>query len=251
MPEDVPLYQQKVLAVDRGFNHSAVCSVVDAYGTIHERFFDPFTADMDRIDHILGLIRKKSRTSGRGQKLSSLYTKLEGLKDNHVKQVARWIVDRAKETGCYGIVLEHLESTRRRGKFKRGRLRERVQHWCTAKMRDYIKGMAFREGIRVFIINPAGTSANAFDGSGPVKRDENNYSLCTFSNGKRYNADLSASYNIGARYFLRAIKKSIPETEWSELKVEIPELSKRTDWTLHTLWKIADIIKSATEQKAA
>ncbi len=42
---------------------------------------------------------------------------------------------------------------------------------------------------------------DAFDGSGKVKRDKKNYSLCTFPNGKKYNADLCASYNIGARYW--------------------------------------------------
>ena len=121
----------------------------------------------------------------------------------------------------------------------RSRLASRVHHWRTAKIRGYVKGMAFRTGIRVFIINPKGTSMYAFNGSGEVSGDSSNYSLCTFADGKRYNCDLSASYNIGARYFLRAVKKSTPATEWSELKVKIPELAKGTKWTLHTLRAIA------------
>ncbi|MGK7940705.1 MAG: zinc ribbon domain-containing protein, partial [Crocosphaera sp.] len=39
------------------------------------------------------------------------------------------------------------------------------------------------------------------NGSGKVKRNKNNYSLCVFPSGKQYNADLGASYNIGARYW--------------------------------------------------
>lgn len=229
---DMPLNERVVLSVDRGFNHGAVVSVVNASGTVLKRCFDPFTADMARIDHLINLIRKAGRESGRGQSLASLYTKLEGLKSNYVKQLSRWIVNLAIENKVYGIVLEHLESIRGKG---RGRLKARIQHWTTARMRDYIKGMALRAGIRTFIVNPKGTSKYAFDGSGEVSRDADNYAMCTFTNGKRYNCDLSASYNIAARYFLRELQKSMSETAWSQLKAKVPELGKRTEWTLHTL----------------
>ena len=231
---DIPLSDQTVLSVDRGFNHGAVCSVVTASGSVLARYFDPYKADMARIDHVINLIRKAGRESGTGQSLASLYTKLEGLKDNYYKQISRWIVNIATSNNVYGIVLEHLESTKRKGR-KRGRLRARVQHWLTAKMRDLIKGMAYREGIRTFIINPWGTSQYAYDGSGKVGRDEKDYSQCVFSNGKHYNCDLSASYNIAARYFLRELKKSMSAKAWSELKAKVPELSRRTAWTLNTL----------------
>ena len=237
---ETPLEERTVLSVDLGLNNAAVCSIVDASGTIHGRLFAPFKADTDRIDHVINLIRKKAASSGRGQSLSSLYTKLEGLKDNFVKQLSRWIVDRAREAGVYGIVLEHL------GRMKgRGKIAARVHHWCRAKIRDYIRGMAFREGIRVFLVNPKNTSALAFDGSGPVTRDNGNHSMCTFKSGKRYHCDLSASYNIGARYFLREYKKSIPETGWSELAAKDPGLSKRTTWTLSTLRSLNALLKAS------
>ena len=228
---------QAVLGVDLGLNNGAVCSVVDASGTVHGRYFSPFKKDMDLITHIINRIRKYARKSGRGQSLAKLYTKLRGLKENYVRQLARWIVNRAAENNVYGIVLEHL--SRMKG---RGSLAARTHHWCTAKIRDYIRGMAFRAGIRVFIINPKNTSAIAYDGSGKVVRDNGNYSMCTFSTGKRYNCDLSASYNIAARYFLRAYFKSIPATEWSELAAKVPGLSKRTSWTLSTLRSLREYI---------
>lgn len=240
---DTPLSKQLVLGADLGLNHGAVLSVSDASGTIHARAFDPFKADRDRIGHVISLIRKKSATSGKGQSLASLYTKLEGLKDNYVKQLARWITNKALEHGVYGIVLEHLGSVHH-GRRKKGNLPSRVHHWCVARIRDYIRGMAYREGIRVFIINPKGTSMYAYDGSGKVTRDKDNHSLCTFRNGKRYHADLSASYNIGARYFLRAYRKSMPEKAWSELAAEVPGLSRRTGWTLSTLWALAGSMAS-------
>jgi hypothetical protein len=45
--------------------------------------------------------------------------------------------------------------------------------------------------------------------------------------------------NIGARYFLRTIKKSIPATEWSQAVAKVPGLAKRTIWTLDTLKQTA------------
>ena len=36
-----------------------------------------------------------------------------------------------------------------------------------------------------------------------------NRALAVFRSGKQYNADLNASYNIGARYFIREITKPL------------------------------------------
>lgn len=41
---------------------------------------------------------------------------------------------------------------------------------------------------------------------GQVSRDKSNYSNATFQTGKRYNCDLSASYNIAARYWAHKLK---------------------------------------------
>lgn len=227
------VWDQTVLGVDLGINRGAVCSVVDASGTIHGRYFDPFSSERDRIDHMLNRLRKISRQSGCGQSLSAFYTKLDGLKKNYVRKLARWIVNRAVENNVYGIVMEHL------GKMRgRGRKKDRIHHWCKKQIQELVKGMALRLGIRVFEVNPRNTSAFAFDGSGKVTRDEDNFSLCTFASGKRYDCDLSASYNIAARYFIRAIKKSMKEIDWSQCVAEVPALAKRTDCTLSTLWKL-------------
>ena len=65
-------------------------------------------------------------------------------------------------------------------------------------------------------------------GSGQVSRDPQNHSLCTFRTGKRYHCDLSASYNIGARYFIRELLKPLPETERSLLEAKVPSVKRRT-----------------------
>ena len=107
--------------------------------------------------------------------------------------------------------------------------------------------MAFRYGIRVFLINPKNTSRLAFDGSGEVIRDKNNFSICTFASGKQYHCDLSASYNIGARYFLRTLEKSMSFEAWERLEAEVPEVAMRTRCTLATLWKVSAVMTALPE----
>lgn len=223
------LERRRVLGVDLGVNNGAVCSVMDACGTIEARAFDPFASERDRISHLLNRLRKVARASGTGQSLSAFYTKLDGLKTNYARQLSHWIVDTARKHGVYGIVMESL------GRMKPKRKKDKIHHWCKKKIYQLTKGIAVRYGIRVFLINPKNTSALAFDGSGRVERDKGNCSLCAFGGGKRYHADLNASYNIAARYFIREYKKSMPETAWSECTAKVPALSRRTDCTLSTL----------------
>lgn len=234
---DVPLEEQKVLAVDLGINHGAVCSVIDFRGNVLSRAFDPFRRERASVDSVISAVRHVQRKSGVGQNLSAVYQKLDGRKDNYVKHLAHWVVELAAEHGVYGIVLENLGRMKARGSKK-----DRIHHWCKAAVRDHIKGMAFRRGIRVFTVNPKNTSRLAYDGSGEVSRDKNNFSLCTFASGKRYACDLGASYNIGARYFLRAMQKAMSPEAWGQLKAEVPELATRTRCTLSTLWKAGRIL---------
>lgn len=239
---DTPPENQRILGVDLGVNNGAVCSVVDASGTIHKRIFDPFSSERDRIFHMLNRLRRLSRMSGKEQRLSAFYSKLDGLKNNYTKQLASWIVRQAVQCGVYGIAMEYLGRMKPHGKKK-----DRIHHWCRQRIYALVRGMALRHGIRVFLVNPKNTSALAFDGSGPVKRDEHNFSLCTFATGKRYHCDLGASYNISARYFIRAFCKSMPETAWSRCVAEVPALAERTSCTLSNLWKLSRYLHPAAK----
>jgi hypothetical protein len=80
------------------------------------------------------------------------------------------------------------------------------------------------------------TSALAFDGSGKVERGiDHNHSICRFTTGKIYNCDLNASYNIGARYYIREILKTLPATAGLDISAKVPECSRRSTCTLSTL----------------
>ncbi|MEA5504309.1 hypothetical protein VB735_14535 [Halotia wernerae UHCC 0503] len=92
-------------------------------------------------------------------------------------------------------------------------------------------------GGKVVFVNPKYTSAYAFDGSGKVRRSKINYSLAVFKNGKQYNADLSASYNIGARYWYAVI---MGDKTFSRVFVgKSPNGTLRTPVTLGTLRSLA------------
>ena len=102
-------------------------------------------------------------------------------------------------------------------------------------MQRIVAEKAHRDGVRVRRVCAWNTSKLAFDGSGKVERDEHNYSMCTFKTGKRYHCDLSASYNIGARYFIREILKSLPAKARLSIEAKVPQCTKRTTCTLSTL----------------
>ena len=78
-----------------------------------------------------------------------------------------------------------------------------------------MESLAHQYSLRIAHICAKNTSRLAYDGSGKVDRgryvSENTpYDICRFSTGKLYHCDLNASYNIGIRYFLRAMLKALP-----------------------------------------
>ena len=122
------------------------------------------------------------------------------------------------------IVFEHLDI---RGRI-RGSRKMRLHMWKKNTIQNMCEHKAHRLGIRISRVCAWNTSRLAFDGTGPVIRDDDNYSMCTFSNGKRYHCDLSASYNIGARYFIRELLKPLPVTARSALEAKVPAVQRRT-----------------------
>ena len=115
------------------------------------------------------------------------------------------------ETACLynadAIVFEHLDIAGR----KRGSKKQRLHLWRAREVQRIVACKAHRSKMRISRVNAWNTSRLAFDDSGRVSRGQeaelNTYSLCRFSNGKIYNCDLNASYNIGARYFIRELLK--------------------------------------------
>ena len=132
------------------------------------------------------------------------------------------------------VVFEHLDKD---GKV-RGSKKQKLKMWRSQEVQSIVANKAHRLGIRISHICAWGTSKYAYDGSGTVLRGKdgsfNTYELCRFRNGKVYNCDLSASYNIGARYFIREIIKSLPVRDRLLIEAKVPQCSKRITCTFST-----------------
>lgn len=221
---------QTICAVDLGINNDAVCSIMTSNGTILCRKFINFPSEKDHLGHVLNRIKKFQQQHG-SHDVGSLWAYATRLNSEHAKLVAKAIAEFAKEMHVDTIVFEYLHFSGKR----RGSKKQRLALWRKRDIQKMVTTKAHMVGIRVTRVNAVNTSKLAFDGSGEVKRDNDNYSICTFDSGKRYNADLNASYNIGARFFIRALLESMPETALSDTKAKVPDCQRRSTCTLNTL----------------
>lgn len=233
------LQDRRVLSIDLGINCDAVCTVIRGDGTIEDRVFINLSSEKDCLDRLINRTRKLRRMSGIGQELTHIYTKIEGVKDNHAKQLASRIVKLAVARNVDVVVFEHLNEMKGKGDKI-----ERIHHWCKKRMQELVCGLLHRNGIHYSFINPKNTSRLAFDGSGEVNRDKKNFSICKFSTGKIYNCDLNASYNIGARYLIRAFLEPLRESEKLQFQAKVPEIVKRTNCTLATYRALLSVARS-------
>ena len=142
---------------------------------------------------MLGRIRRKSREHG-PESVRGLWKYAVRCNEELAKKTAAAIARFAEENGADVIVFEYLDM---KGRI-RGKRKMRLHMWKKRGVQKICAHMAHRKGIRVSRVCAWNTSALAYDGSGDVMRDPDNHSLCTFTNGKRYNCDLSASYKTHA-----------------------------------------------------
>ena len=220
---ETPVKDQVICSVDLGINTDAVCTLMQADGTILGRRFISFPGDKDRIYRTLGRIRRFQREHGSAQSQGRwAYTKR--LNTELSRKTAGAIVDYAEENHADVIVFEYLKM---QGKIS-GKKKQKLHLWRKRDIQKCCEHQAHRKGIRISRVCAWNTSRLAYDGSGMVRRDQKNHSLCTFGTGKRYHCDLSASYNIGARYYIRELLKSLPVTERSLLEAKVPSVKRRT-----------------------
>ncbi len=232
-----PLKQQRILAVDLGINTDAICSVMNLDGAILAIEFVNFASDKDQLYHTLNKIKKAQQKYG-FHNVSKLWRYAKFHNEELARKIAKEITSIAVKHQCDVIVFEHLDM---KGK-KHGSKKQKLQMWKKNTIQRIVEHKAHQNSIRISHICAWCTSKLAFDGSGKVLRGKDanldTYELCKFSNGKIYNCDLSASYNIGARYFIREIQKILPGMVWSDIVAKVPECQKRTQCTYATLLEI-------------
>ena len=218
-----PVKDQIICSVDLGINTDAVCTIMRADGTVLGRKFIDFPSEKDRMYRTLGRIRRFQRKHGAAQ-TGGRWSYTRRLNIELSRKIAGAVVKYAWENHVDVIIFEYLEMNGRIS----GSKKQKLHLWRKRDIQKRCEHQAHRKGMRISRICACNSSRLAYDGSGTVLRDGKNHSLCTFQTGKRFNCDLSASYNIGARYFIRELLKPLPVTERSLLEAKVPSVKRRT-----------------------
>ena len=233
------IQKQKVCAVDLGLNNDAVCSVMAVEGTVIARRFIRQAVEKDHLQTVLNRVRKQQQHGARQCK--TLWTIADNINKEISRKTAGDILSFAYEHNVDVIVFEHLDAA---GK-KKGRNKQKLSLWRKKEIQRIVEHRAHRLGIRISRICAWNTSRLAYDGSGYVERgkyvqdgkEKYNYSICVFQSGKRYHCDLNASYNIGARYFIRELLKS------DSVRRRSPSQTKDSDYGTGTTRTLSSLIK--------
>ena len=230
-----------VVAVDLGLNTTATVSVVSRDGTvIHREFIHP-GRDIDRRDKRLKSVsRRAKKTMGSG-KLTLGFCKHTYRKCRNINQqighiVSKRITQIAQNYSADAIVFEALKGWKPKGGKKRSNLKQRFHGWLKSLIVELTQRKWSELGGKTITVIAAYTSKLAYDGSGIVKRDAQNYAAATFSNGKRYNCDLNGSYNIAARGWLKLDSRKDYEKRPSKKSGRLPR-----SWAcLCDLWAVSN-----------
>lgn len=239
---DTDIYNQKIVAVDLGINSACTCSVMLPDGAVIGRHFLKLPEEYDCLKHKTDHIRRAQRHGSRD--VHNLWKLADGANHDIAVKTAQFIIDTAVLYQAECIVFERLDTSGR----KHGSRKMRLHLWRKEEVQRIATDKAHRLGVRISRICAWNTSRLAFDGSGRVKRGNasdrtgGSYSVCEFQTGKVYNCDLNASYNIGARYFVRGIIKSLPATEGQRIRAKVPGCDKRSTCTLSTLINLNSVL---------
>jgi IS605 OrfB family transposase len=206
-----------VVAVDLGLNTTATVSVVNLDGTVIQREFIHPGRDIDRRDQRLKSVSKRARkTMGKGGKLHKGFCRHTYRKCRHINKqightVSKRIVQIANAFSADAIVFENLKGWKPSYGKKKSTLKQRFHGWLKSLIVNLTEEKWAELGGKTITVVAAYTSKLAYDGSGQVKRNSQNYTLATFPSGKQFNADLNGSFNIAARGILKLTRRKDSE----------------------------------------
>ena len=237
--QKVDIQNQIICAVDLGLNNNATCSIMQSDGTVVGRKFVNLATEKDHLDKALNRVKKAQQNGAR--RCPTLWKHVNDLNTDISRKTAKEIIDFAVLYNADVIVFEHLDT---QGK-KKGKGKQKLALWRKQEIQKLVEHNAHILGIRISRICAWNTSRLAFDGSGKVGRgtyiqngvEKYNYSICTFPNGKQYHCDLNASYNIGARYFIRELLKS------DSVMRRLPSQTKDSDYGTGTTRTLSTLIR--------
>lgn len=227
----------KYCGVDIGMNTTAVCSIVCESGLVHARKFIHDGKSLDKRDKHLARISRKARVTKKLHKgfAKTHYRKAANISKNIANQTAKQIINFAIANNATTMVIENLRNWKPRGGKRKSSLKQRFHGWVKSAIADRLEQLGQEYGIKIVSVYARGTSSTAYDGTGKVKRDKDNYALGSFSTQKRYSIDLSASYNIAARHIAHKLKLA---TKHGKLLASQNSGSKPRSWvSLSSLWE--------------
>ena len=237
--QKVDIKDQLICAVDLGLNNNATCSIMQSNGTVVGRKFINLATEKDHLYKALNRLKKAQQNGAR--KCPILWKHVNDLNTDVSRKTAKEIIDFAVLYNVDVIVFEFLDT---QGK-KKGKGKQKLVLWRKQEIQRLVEHKAHILGIRISRICAWNTSKLAFDGSGKVERgtyiqngkEKYNYSICTFQNGKQYHCDLNATYNIGARYFIRELLKS------NSVMRRLPNQTKDSDYGTGTTRTLSTLIR--------
>ena len=221
-----------ICAVDIGINHLAVCVIMRRDSVVLAKKFISLPLIENRLR---SCISKKNKARSRGDDPVSLEHYIEHYNDFLTIYSATEIVNFADKWDVDTIVMENFSKKSRIG---HGGLSERIHIWRPKELAERVETLAHRKHMHISTVNARNTSKLAYDGSGEIDRSMKNASNCTFPNDRQFNTDLSAAYNIGARFFIREVlEEEGQDARRKMLTNAIPALANRS----RTTW--ADYIR--------
>ena len=241
---DIDFSNRRILAVDLGINNACVCSVMNQDGAVLGRKFLKLPREYDYLDHKLSHLKGCQRQGT--QKLTRQWRRIREINNGIAAKTAKFIAETAILYSVDTVVFEYLDTSGR----KKGSRKQKLALWKKCAVQNMTANKVHAVGIHVSHINARYTSRLAFDGSGKVKRGKeskatgNNYSLCEFVAGKVYHCDLNASYNIGSRFLIREILKTLSAKMRQAVQAKVPDLSRRSTCTLSTLRSLLSVLRS-------
>ena len=259
-PFEISVKQEKVKVNDRiiasvylGIDQFAVVSIMDSNGKILARkFLDykdlklPFYQSINRV--------RKAQMNG-SRKMPHKWRHVNDYNREIARRVAKDIVDFAKEYNFNVVVFEHIEKA---GK-KYSKNKQALSLWRGVEIQKLVEHKCHALGKQMSTIGGYNSMYLAFDGSGKGNRTNGDGiknkqgKFLEFTTGKKYNIYLNASYNIGARYFLREkaredkkklekkINKKLETNSDIDKQAEVI-FGKTSDRTLNTLLQYNNFI---------
>lgn len=237
--QKVDIQDQIICAIDLGLNNNATCSIMQSDGTVIGRKFVNLATEKDHLSKALNRVKKAQQNGAK--RCPTLWKHVNDLNTDISRKTAKEIVDFTVLYNADVIVFEYLDT---QGK-KKGKGKQKLALWRKQEIQKLVEHKAHILGMRISRICAWNTSRLAFDGSGKVERgayiqngvEKYNYSICTFQNGKQYHCDLNATYNIGARYFIRELLKS------DSVMRRLPSQTKDSDYGTGTTRTLSTLIR--------